>query len=51
MLKESFRAWETDRMRVEKRLGLLEERTKGNSLPVFKELLHTLTDCREEMLD
>ena len=53
VLKESFRAWyrETDRMRAEERLGLLEERIKGDSLPEFKELLHTLTNWREEILN
>jgi len=53
VLKESFRMWyrETDRMRAEERLGLLEERIKGDSLPEFKELLHTLTNWREEILN
>jgi len=52
VFKESFRAWyrETDRMRAEERLGLLEERIKGDSPPEFKELLHTLTNWREEIL-
>jgi len=53
VLKESFRAWyrETDRDRAEERLGLLEERIAGGSLPEFKELLHTLTNWREEILN
>ena len=53
VLKESFRAWyrETNRMRAEERLGLLEERIKGDSLPEIKELLHTLTNWREEILN
>ena len=53
VLKESFRTWyrETDRMRAEERLGLLEERIEGDSLPEFKELLHTLTNWREEILN
>ena len=38
-------------MRAEERLGLLEERIKGDSLPEFKELLHTLTNWREEILN
>ena len=53
VLKESFRAWyrETSRMRAEEGLGLLEERIKDDSLPEFKELLHTLTKWREEILN
>jgi len=53
VFKESFRAWyrETDRIRAEERLGLLEEKIKGDSLPEFKELLHTLTNWREEILN
>ena len=53
MLKESFRAWyrETDRSRAEERLGLLEERIANDSLPEFKELLHTFTNWREEILN
>jgi len=53
MLKEGFRAWygEEDRMRAEERLELLEERIKGDCLPEFKELLHTLTNWREEILN
>jgi len=52
-LKESFRAWygEKDRMRAEKRLELLEKRIEGSSIPEFKELLHTLTNWREEILN
>ncbi len=53
VFKESFRAWyrDTDRIRAEERLGLLEEKIKGDSLPEFKELLHTLTNWREEILN
>ena len=53
MLKESFRAWykEIDRSRAEERLSLLVERIEGDSLPEFKELLHTLTNWREEILN
>jgi len=53
VLKESFRAWyrETDRMRAEEMLGLLEEQIEGKSLPEFKELLHTLDNWREEILN
>jgi len=53
VFKESFRAWygETSRSRAEERLRLLEEQIKGDSLPEFKELLHTLTNWREEILN
>jgi transposase len=53
VLKENFREWygETDRGRAEERLGLLEERIKDESLPEFKELLHTFTNWREEILN
>ena len=53
VLKESFRMWyrETDRVRAEERLGLLEERIVGDSLPEFKELLHTLDNWRQEILN
>ena len=53
MLKESFRTWyrEADRSRAKERLGLLEERIEGDSLPEFKELLHTLDNWREEILN
>ena len=53
VLKESFRAWyrETNRMRAEERLRLLEERIKDDSLPEFKQLLHTLSNWREEILN
>ncbi|MCD6358437.1 MAG: ISL3 family transposase, partial [Dehalococcoidia bacterium] len=53
MLKESFRSWyrEEDRMMAEERLGLLEERIKADSLPEFGDLLHTLTNWREEILN
>ena len=53
VLKESFRMWyrETDRMRAEERLGLLEERIDGDSLPEFKVLLRTVRNWREEILN
>ena len=53
MLKESFRAWyrETNRSRAEEVLGLLEERIAKDSLPELKELLHTLSNWREEILN
>ena len=53
VLKESFRTWyrDTDRSRAEERLGLLEERIEGDSLPEFKELLHTLSNWRDEILN
>ena len=53
MLKESFRAWykEIARSKAEERLILLEERIANDSLPEFKELLHTLTNWREEILN
>ena len=53
VLKESFRAWyrEIDRSRAEERLGLLEEQMASGSLPEFKELLHTLDNWREEILN
>ncbi len=46
VLKESFRAWyrETDRMRAEEALELLEEEITSSSLPEFKQLLHTFTN-------
>jgi len=51
--KESFRAWykERDRSRAEERLGLLEDGIGNDSLPEFKELLHTLGNWREEILN
>jgi len=46
------RAWMLkDRSRAEERLSLLEERIANDSLPEFKELLHTLTNWREEILN
>jgi len=53
MLKESFRAWynERDRSKAEERLGLLEQRIANDSLPEFKELLHTLDNWRDEILN
>jgi len=53
VLKESFRAWygEADKSRAEEGLGLLEERIANDSLSEFKELLHTLGNWREEILN
>ena len=42
---------ETERGRAEERLGLLEERIASDSLSEFKELLHTLSNWREEILN
>ena len=53
VLKESFRMWyrETDRMRAEERLASLGKTISNDSLPEFKELLHTLGNWREEILN
>jgi len=53
MFKESFRAWyrEMGRSRAEERLRLLEEKIANDSLLEFKELLHTLGNWREEILN
>jgi len=53
MFKESSRVWYrgTDRSRAEERLGTLEEMIANGSLPEFKELLHTLANWREEILN
>ena len=53
MLKESFRDWYggTNRNRAEERPELLEERIANDYLPEFKELLHTLDNWREEILN
>ena len=53
MLKESFRTWyrETERSKAEERLGLLEETIANDSLPEFRELLHTFTNWRKEILN
>ncbi len=53
VLKESFRDWYrgTNRSRAEERLELLEERIANDYLPEFKELLHTLNNWREEILN
>jgi len=53
MFKESFRAWyrEMTRSRAEEKLELLEEKIANNSLPEFKELLPTLGNWREEILN
>jgi len=53
MFKESFRVWYrgTDRREAEEMLGMLEEMIVNDSLPEFKELLHTLANWREEILN
>ena len=53
MLKESFRAWYRgmDRSKAEERLASLEKTISNDSPPEFKELLHTLTNWREEILN
>lgn len=52
-LKESFRAWykEASRDRAEEKLGLLEQRIAKEPLPEFKELLRTLANWREEIMN
>ena len=52
-LKEKFRAWyrETNRARAEERLRLLQEEIADSSLSEFKQLLHMLTNWREEILN
>jgi len=52
VLKESFRGWykTADKNGAEEILGLLEENIAYGSLPEFKEVLHTLTNWREEIL-
>jgi len=52
-LKESFRAWykESSRDRAEEKLGLLEEGIATEHLSEFRELLHTLVNWREEILN
>ena len=53
MLKESFRVWYrgTDRSKAEEGLASSEKTISNDSLPGFKELLHTSTNWREEMLN
>ncbi len=53
MLKEKFRAWYrgTDRSQAEERLESLKETISNDYLPEFKELLHTLDNWREEILN
>ena len=53
VLKESFREWYRgmNRSRAEERLASLEKTISNNSLPEFKELLHTLNNWREEILN
>ncbi|MCD6299973.1 MAG: ISL3 family transposase [Dehalococcoidales bacterium] len=51
--KESFRAWYrgADRNKAEERLASLEKTISHDSLPEFKQLLHTLDNWREEILN
>ncbi len=53
LLKESFRAWyrERDRNKGDERLELLERMIANDSLPEFKQLLHTITNWRKEILN
>jgi transposase len=53
MFKEGFRRWyrETNRSNAEKGLALLEEEIANSSLPQFKELLGTLANWRDEILN
>ncbi len=53
MLKESFRDWYrgTNKSRAEERLRSLEDTISNAYLPEFKELLHTLGNWREEILN
>ena len=52
-LKEGFRQWygQTDRIRAEAALTLLEEEIQSSCLPAFKGLLPMLTNWREEILN
>lgn len=53
ILSENFRAWysEIDRDKAEESLVSLEGIIAKGSLPEFKELLHTLSNWREEILN
>jgi len=53
LLKESFRTWygERDKRRAEERLESLEKAMTNNSVPEFKELRHTVTNWRDEILN
>jgi len=53
VLKESFRDWYrgTDRSKAEERLSLLEKTISNDYLAEFKELLHTLDNWRQEILN
>ena len=53
VLKESFRDWYrgTNRSKAEEGLRSLENTTSNDSLPELKEILHTLTNQREEILN
>jgi len=53
VFKESFRVWYRgpNRSRAEEKLVSLEQTITSSVLPEFKELLHTLTNWREEILN
>jgi len=53
VLKESFRDWYrgTNRSRAKEKLKSLEDTISNDCLPEFKELLHTLGNWREEILN
>ena len=53
LLKESFRMWysQKDRSSAEEVLHLLQEKIASSSLPEFKELIRTLTNWRDEILN
>ena len=53
ILKESFREWyrETDRRKAEERLALLKERIAHESPYEFRNLLNTLANWGEEILN
>ncbi len=53
VLKENFRDWYrgTNRSKAEEKLKSLEDTISNNSLPEFKELLHTLDNWRQEILN
>jgi transposase len=53
ILKERFRGWykAVDKSQAEETLRMLEERIANSALPEFKELLRTLTNWRQEILN
>jgi transposase len=53
LLKEDFRRWyrTADRSQAEEVLGSLEAKISHSSLPEFKELLRTVANWREEILN